>query len=157
MRTWIYIVPALLVGMVISMLATRPVAAQDADPLAEINKRLTAIEKAVIQDNVQPSHTHAARIERIEKLLQINAKVEEKEQKTDAKTFDELKASLVKTQREVDTLDRRVILMEKNKTDRKTDDLAGDLKDLQRTISAHTSTLRELETRVKKLESAVRP
>jgi uncharacterized membrane-anchored protein YhcB (DUF1043 family) len=157
MRTWIYIVPALLVGMSISMLATRPVSAQDADPLAEINKRLTAIEKAVIKDNVQPSNTHAARLERIEKLLQLNAKDEEKEQKTDAKTFEELRASLVKTQREVDTLDRRVILMEKNKTDRKTDDLAGDLKDLQRTLSGHTSTLRDLESRVKKLESAVRP
>jgi hypothetical protein len=47
--------------------------------------------------------------------------------------------------------------MEKNKTDRKTDDLAGDLKDLQRTLSGHTSTLRDLESRVKKLESAVRP
>lgn len=157
MRTWFYIVPAAFIVLVLSMLAIRPVSAQDTDPLDEINKRLTAIEKVVVKDNLHPRDTHAARIERIEKVLQLNAKEAEADQKTDAKSFDELKASLVKTQREVDTLDRRIVLIENNKTDRKTADLSDDLKDLKRTLAAHTSTLRDLESRVKKLESVVRP
>ncbi len=157
MRKGLMIVPASLIIMGLSLSGSRPAVAENEDAVTTLDKRLDAIEKVVVKDNIHPSSTHAARLERIEKMLQINAKDAEVDQKTDAKTFDELKASLIKTQREMEGLEKRLIQMENNKLDRKSADLSKELEKLDRLIQLHTTTLREMETRVKKLETVVRP
>ncbi len=130
--------------------------AQSVDPVA-VEKRLETLEKVVIRDTTDASGTVLARLERIEKLLQINVKAAEDDQKTDAKTFEELKTSLITTQRDLEKMERRLVLIENRNLDRKSDDLAREVKSLERSILQQANTLRDLSDRVRKLENVVRP
>ncbi len=143
--------------LAVVVMGTRDTAIADAPDPAATEKRVEALEKVVVRDPTDAAGTVLARLERIEKLLQINAKDAAVEQKTDAKTFDELKTSLITTQRAMEKLDRRLINIENSKLDRKSDELSDEVKALEKSILNHTTALRDLADRVKKLETVVRP
>ena len=143
--------------LAVVVMGTRDTAVADAPDPAATEKRVEALEKIIVRDPTDASGTVLARLERIEKLLQINAKDAAVEQKTDAKTFDELKTSLITTQRAMEKLDRRLINIENSKLDRKSDELSDEVKALEKSILNHTTALRDLADRVKKLETVVRP
>ena len=143
--------------LAVVVMGTHDTAVADAPDPVNAEKRIEALEKVVVRDPTDASGTVLARLERIEKLLQINAKDAAVEQKTDAKTFDELKTSLITTQRAMEKLDRRLINIENSKLDRKNDELSDEVKALEKSILNHTTALRDLADRVKKLETVVRP
>jgi hypothetical protein len=114
--------------------------------------RLVALEKAVLRNADKPDATVLARLERIEKILQLDAKQTKQQTAADAKTFDELKATVVSAERERDAIDRRLRDVERLKLDKSTSDVAGDVRDMKRDLDGLKNSVRDLNDRVRREE-----
>jgi uncharacterized heparinase superfamily protein len=135
----------LLASFIVFLLFAPPTPAGDnaIDALAE---RIALLEKATLRDPTRPSDTHAARIEKLEKSLVEDDKAAE----VSGKSFAAL-------QREVETLSRRLADFEKQTPARRLDATATQLRDLEKQLATQERELRDLTTRIKKLESVVKP
>src|SRR5690349_17999949 len=101
----------LVVGAVL-LLPTRPPLARGegkdaADELQKLAERVTALEKEVISDPYKPKSTVLARLDAIEERLKGLDKQDEKEQRTDTRTFDDMKKQLEQSQKTIAQLERR--------------------------------------------------
>jgi hypothetical protein len=131
-------------------LAPRAVQGQASTQTGE--DRLSALEKAVLRNAEKPDATILARLDRIEKLLQIDATQTRQRAATDAKTFDELKATVVSAERERDAIDRRLRDVERLKLDKSTSDVASDLRDMKRDLDGLKNSVRDLSDRLRREE-----
>lgn len=111
-----------------------------------LSERITLLEKATLRDTSRPGETHAARIEKLE-----NALVEEnKASEVSAKSFAAL-------QREVETLSRRLTDVEKQNPEKRFDTITNEVRSLAKKLADQEREFKDLITRVKKLESVVKP
>ncbi len=114
--------------------------------IEELSERIALIEKATLRDTSRPSETHAARIEKLEKKLIEDNKASE----VSAKSFAAL-------QHEVETLSRRLTDFEKQNPEKRFDTTTNEVRSLEKKLADQERELKELMTRVKKLESVVKP
>jgi hypothetical protein len=115
-------------------------------------ERLAVLEKIVLRNTDKPDATILARLDRIEKLLQLDAKETREHVATDAKTFDDLKASVIKAERDQDALDRRLREMERLKLDKANTDVSAEVRDMKRDLDGLKSSLRDLQDRMRRQE-----
>jgi hypothetical protein len=115
-------------------------------------ERLAVLEKIVLRNTDKPDATILARLDRIEKLLQLDAKETREHVATDAKTFDDLKASVIKAERDQDALDRRLREMERLKLDKANTDVGAEVRDMKRDLDGLKSSLRDLQDRMRRQE-----
>lgn len=111
--------------------------------LEELIARVNTIEKATLKNLMHPGQTHAARIEKLEKIM---------DQQSQSDTSLEKRISGL--ERELNQISRQVNDLQKQITARSPDPSIREIRELQRLIEAQQRELKDLSSRVRRLESS---